>query len=625
MPASVKSDFSNLKAFLFLGFFLLFGFLMTGQNQSVADSLEQIHREGLFEEKDHLRILDDLIREHPDPEKQLMYGNEMIHRAIEIDSISALYWGYVHVGNALRLKGELTLSVENFFRAGEIASEMGDKRKVGLVEIAVASVYHVMENYDNSIRYYKSGLDILREENDTLNILGTLLNLSDTYNKVEKPDSALIYLEEANRNLSGRDRDIYVAYTKGNMGVAFALQGKDAIAKNYISEAIAMLTDLGDTYGISDYLNSMSSILLEQGQYALALSYSLQGLELAHDLGLKEQISDSNLKISQIYEAMGDTISSYKYFKEHVAYKDSLTNITSVQKMADIRTDFEVSQKQLEVDLLNQQRRTQNIITWATGIALFLLTIVVIGVLRRSRYINKTNRIIEVEKNRSEMLLLNILPSETAQELKENGKVKAKRFESVTVLFTDFQGFTLTSQDFTPEKLVTSVDFYFSEFDRIIGKFGLEKIKTIGDSYMCAGGLPFPSEDHPQKVIAAAREILKFMESVDKKKDPDIAHFDIRIGINTGPVVAGVVGTKKFAYDIWGDTVNVAARMESNSKPGKINISENTYALVKDQYNCTFRGKIDVKNHGSMNMYYVNDRKKPKLEKSLAGLSAASK
>ena len=142
---------------------------------------------------------------------------------------------------------------------------------------------------------------------------------------------------------------------------------------------------------------------------------------------------------------------------------------------------------------------------------------------------------------------------------------------------------------------------------------------------MCAGGLPFPSENHPQKVIAAAQEILKFMESVDNKIDTDIAHFDIRIGINTGPVVAGVVGTKKFAYDIWGDTVNVAARMESNSKPGKINISENTYALVKDQYNCTFRGKIDVKNHGSMNMYYVNDRKKIKPENSLAGLSTASK
>ena len=599
----------NWKALLCLGFFLAFGFFLNSQNQKVADSLERIHRDGYFDEKDHLTILDNLIREHPDPEKQLMYGNEMVHLAIELDSIQSLYWAHVHVGNALRLKGDLTSAIESFFKAGEIAAKIGDRRQVGLVEISVASVYHVMENYDNSLSYYKSGLEILRKENDTMNILGTLLNLSDTYNKLDQPDSALTQLEEANQYLQGRDRDIYVAYTRGNMGVAFALQGKHKIAKAYMNEAIEILSGLGDTYGIADYLNHMSNIYLEQGEYASALSYSFQGLKLANDLGLKEQLSDGNLKISQIYEAMGDTIASYKYFKLHVAYKDSLTNIASVQRMADIRTDFEVSQKQLEVDLLNQQRRTQSIITWATGIALFLLSIVVLGVLRRYKYINKTNKIIEEEKNRSDLLLLNILPSETAQELKEKGKVKAKRFESVTVLFTDFQGFTILSQDFSPEKLVASVDYYFSEFDKIIGKYGLEKIKTIGDSYMCAGGLPFPSEDHPQKVIEAALEIRNFMEASKEKNDPEIAHFETRLGIHTGPVVAGVVGTKKFAYDIWGDTVNVAARMESNSKPGKINVSESTYSLVKERYNYTYRGKIDVKNRGSMNMYYVNDKK----------------
>jgi class 3 adenylate cyclase len=277
--------------------------------------------------------------------------------------------------------------------------------------------------------------------------------------------------------------------------------------------------------------------------------------------------------------------------------------------MADIRTDFEVSQKQLEEDLLNQQKRTQQIITISTGIALVLLTFLVIGIFRRYRYINKTNKIIEEEKNRSDLLLLNILPSETAQELKESGRVKAKRFDSVSVMFTDFQGFTLSSQNFSPEKLVRSVDYYFSEFDKIIGRHGLEKIKTIGDSYMCAGGLPFPSEDHPVQMIEAALEITEFMEEAKNSKASDVADFVIRIGINTGPVVAGVVGTRKFAYDIWGDTVNVAARMESNSKPGRINISEYTYELIKDRFNCKFRGKIDVKNHGSMNMYYVIGRK----------------
>ncbi len=613
------------KALICMGFFFLSYVGTIGQNQAYADSLEIVHSEGTFQESAHMEILNELITVSTDPDKVILFCNELIHRAEESGVKQYAFRGYVAKGQALRLKGELPLSLENHYKANEIAREMDDPTNIGISELNIADVFQVMGNFDSAKEYYESAIRRLRAENDSLNVASGLINLGDAYNLMNKPDSALIFLQEGETLMKSLQDDLGIAYSQGNIGISYALKGRNQEAEDYMNSAVAILTDLGDSYGISAYLNYISDVYLEQGNYNNALSFSMQSVDIAQEFGLKEQLSDGNLRIAEIYEAMGDTIATYKYFKKHVAYKDSLTNITSVQKMADIRTDFEVSQKQLEVDLLNQQRRTQNIITWATGIALFLLTIVVIGVLRRSRYINKTNRIIEVEKNRSEMLLLNILPSETAQELKENGKVKAKRFESVTVLFTDFQGFTLTSQDFTPEKLVTSVDFYFSEFDRIMGKYGLEKIKTIGDSYMCAGGLPFPSEDHPQKVIAAAQEILEFMESVDKKNDPDIAHFDIRIGINTGPVVAGVVGTRKFAYDIWGDTVNVAARMESNSKPGKINISENTYVLVKDQYNCTFRGKIDVKNHGCMNMYYVNDRKKLTLEKSLAGLSASSK
>ena len=612
------------KAWLCLGFFFIYAITVMSQNQSRADSLDAVHEAGSFEEEDHMKILSELIKEHYDPDKIISFCNELIQRSEEVGDFSFAFEGYIGKGQALRLKGNLPLALESLYQANEIALKLKDQKKIGISELNLADVYQVMGNNESSLEYYQSAVKIFRKAQDSINIASALINMGDVYNVMNRPDSALVFLKEAQELTKRMDYELGIAYAEGNIGISYALKGRNQEAEDYMNSAVAILTDLGDSYGISAYLNYISDVYLDQGNYNNALSFSMQSVDIAQEFGLKEQLSDGNLRIAEIYEAMGDTIATYKYFKKHVAYKDSLTNITSVQKMADIRTDFEVSQKQLEVDLLNQQRRTQNIITWATGIALFLLTIVVIGVLRRSRYINKTNRIIEVEKNRSEMLLLNILPSETAQELKENGKVKAKRFESVTVLFTDFQGFTLTSQDFSPEKLVTSVDFYFSEFDKIMGKYGLEKIKTIGDSYMCAGGLPFPSEDHPQKVIAAAQEILKFMESVDNKKNPEIAHFDIRIGINTGPVVAGVVGTKKFAYDIWGDTVNVAARMESNSKPGKINISENTYALVKDQYNCTFRGKIDVKNHGSMNMYYVNDRKKLKLEKSLAGLSASS-
>ncbi len=322
--------------------------------------------------------------------------------------------------------------------------------------------------------------------------------------------------------------------------------------------------------------------------------------------GLKKQISDANLQLSNLYEKAGNLEEYIKYYKNHIAYKDSVNNITTVQQMATIRADFEISQKQIEVDLLNEQKRNQRIIVIAIIVALFLVGLLATGLYRRYRFIKKTKHIIEIEKNRSEKLLLNILPEKTAQELKEFGKVQAKKIDSVTVLFTDFKEFTQFAENLSPEELVESVDFYFSKFDEIMEKHGLEKIKTIGDAYMCAGGLPFTTPDHAVKITYAAFEIAEFVEAAKKGNPENQTRFDIRIGINTGPVVAGVVGTKKFAYDIWGDTVNIASRMESNSEPGKINISENTYELIKDSFNCEYRGEIHVKHRGTMKMYFVN-------------------
>jgi class 3 adenylate cyclase len=236
-----------------------------------------------------------------------------------------------------------------------------------------------------------------------------------------------------------------------------------------------------------------------------------------------------------------------------------------------------------------------------------LILIITIGFYRRYKFIKKTNGIIEEEKNRSNQLLLNILPEETALELKRSGKVQAKKFDSVTVLFADFEGFTKYSENLAPEKLVESIDFYFSKFDTIMDKYNLEKIKTVGDAYMCAGGLPFPTKDHAHKIVLAALEIVQFVEDSKKVNSENQTRFEIRIGINTGPIVAGVVGIKKFSYDIWGDTVNIASRMESNSEAGKINISAFTYNIIKNDFDCKYRGEFEVKNKGMMKMYFVND------------------
>jgi class 3 adenylate cyclase len=210
------------------------------------------------------------------------------------------------------------------------------------------------------------------------------------------------------------------------------------------------------------------------------------------------------------------------------------------------------------------------------------------------------------EKKKTEELLLNILPSDTADELKTTGAAKAKNYESVTVMFADFKGFTKLSEKLKPDKLVAELNFYFCAFDRIVQKYNIEKIKTIGDAYMCAGGLPVVNQTHPVDMVCAAMEMKDFIHQNKSRYgfNNDIL-FEIRIGIHTGPVIAGIVGLRKFAYDIWGDTVNIASRMETCSEPGKINISGATYHLVKNQFVCTYRGKINAKNKGEIDMYFV--------------------
>lgn len=216
---------------------------------------------------------------------------------------------------------------------------------------------------------------------------------------------------------------------------------------------------------------------------------------------------------------------------------------------------------------------------------------------------------IEKEKQKSEDLLLNILPSEVAEELKIKGSATARHYDEVTVLFTDFKDFTRVSENMSARELVEEINTCFVAFDKITEKYGIEKIKTIGDSYMCAGGLPAANRMHAASVVGAALEIQAFiLQRIAERKSAGLDAFQIRIGIHTGPVVAGIVGIKKFAYDIWGDTVNTASRMESSGEAGKVNISGTTFALVKDQFRCQHRGKISAKGKGEIDMYFVEGK-----------------
>ncbi len=231
-----------------------------------------------------------------------------------------------------------------------------------------------------------------------------------------------------------------------------------------------------------------------------------------------------------------------------------------------------------------------------------------------NRQLALRNREIAQEKERSEELLQNILPEEIAEELHTKGAVDPKYFEDVTILFTDFVGFTQSTARLSAEELVENLQDYFTAFDQIVDRYQLEKLKTIGDAYMCAGGMPVRNPAHPVEAVLAGFELLEAVRLRDNPMNP--ARWAVRIGIHTGPVIAGVVGIRKFAFDVWGDTVNLSSRMESSGVPNRINVSRATYLRVKDFFRCAHRGKVATKDGDALDMYFVDGLQSGLLEGS---------
>jgi adenylate cyclase len=583
-------------------------FYVFAQDQKVADSLVEIYKKNTLSKVDKMELLRNLaFNETNNLELSLQYAEELIALSKKEKNYLYLYRGYSQKGNKHNISGDFNKALDSYFKSIDAAVKANFVTGEGMSYTCIADVYSNMGNSKNAELYYEKSIQILRKTSDSNSLALALLNAGDEYSKNLKFNLALNYFNEAGIIFKKEKYQIGIAYTLGNTGMVYAKQGKDDLAIKNITEAITMLEKLEDYYGISDYLFYMSDIYLKRKDWETALNYAKRSLDISQKQGLKDQVRKVSLLLSELYQQSGNIPESYTYYKKYIVYRDSINNLESIEKMADLRTNFEVSKKQTEVDLMYQQKRNQKIIAIASVISLVLVFFIAVGLFRRYRFIKKTNIIIEAERKRSDNLLLNILPEETAFELKQSGKVQAKRFESVTVLFTDFEGFTQYAENLPPEKLVESIDYYFSKFDSIIEKYDLEKIKTVGDSYMCAGGLPFPADDHAYKMVLAAMEIMEFVTNSYNDNPFNQTRFNIRIGINTGAVVAGVVGTKKFVYDIWGDTVNIASRMETNSIPGKINISENTYAIIKGIFDCEYRGEVEVKNRGMLKMYFVND------------------
>ncbi|MCB0446592.1 MAG: tetratricopeptide repeat protein [Gelidibacter sp.] len=602
---------NSLKVYYILIGVICFGLSHSyAQDETKVDSLKQIYDSKILTGEEQLDLIHELsFHSANDVAQSIAYANELISLSEQASNMLYLYRGYSQKGQTYRMAGDITEALDAFFKASEVAQKLKDERYLGGGYLTIADTYSEIDNKDNAEAYYKKSIEILRRTNDSTTLATSLLNSGYHFYLNDELNIALDNYKESAQIFDQLDYPMGTAYNIGNIGMVYARQGKDELAMKSINQAIETLEEYEDYYAISEYLTSMSDVYVSQQKIIKAVEYDHKSLDIAKKYKLKMQISESNLSLHDLYNQLGDAEASLFHYKEHIAYRDSIINIETVNANADMRTKFEVDQEKNKVIILEQKRKNQRIVFWSTvGITILIVTFA-FSLFKQIKFIKKANRVIATEKERSDKLLLNILPEETAQELKDNGSVVAKKYPAVTVLFSDFKGFTSYAEHLTPEKLVETIDHYFSKFDVIMEKHGLEKIKTIGDAYMAAGGLPVPEDLSVKNTVLAALEMQDFIVKQHQDKEAQGEHaFEMRVGVHTGPVVAGIVGVKKFQYDIWGDAVNTASRIESNGDVGKVNISEATYNYIKDDADFVFegRGKVQAKGKGEVEMYFVS-------------------
>ncbi len=578
----------------------------------------------------------------------------------------------INIASIYNAQGDYAKAIEYHTKSLDIFEKTGSQKGVSSALNNIGNFYNNQHQTAKAIEYHTRSLEIRRAIGDKKGIGSSLHNLGNAYESQKDYAKAIEYLKQSLSIREAIGDKQGIASTLSVLGSVYKSIGDYPRAFYYASNSLKIRETIGDKKGLASSLSALSGIYQAQNNPAEAITYANRSMKIAQELGNVKLIKtaaelqhecykvlnrpDSALISYELFIKMQDSLDSeenqrailqqefkYEYAKKELAIQKELELAalrfefekkqdaarTEKEKQA-LRFEEQLKRTQLEADYKERQltleaeqsrksesakleqdkkdavaqaeirRKEFQRNAFIGGFALMLLL--------ASTFFTQRNRI-NKERKRSDELLLNILPLEVANQLKSNGKADATLIDQVTVMFTDFQGFTQLSEAMSPNELVQDLNECFSAFDHICEKYGIEKIKTIGDAYMAAGGLPIPNQTHPGDVVQAALEIRDFMLQMHlRKMKQGLPYFEIRIGIHTGPVVAGIVGVKKFQYDIWGDTVNSANRLESACAIGKVNISQTTYERVKEQFDCVPRGKVAVKGKGELDMFFVEKR-----------------
>lgn len=519
-----------------------------------------------------------------------------------------------------------------------------------------------LAKYENSIKN--------DNKNEALTSLNKIAHLYWQNGLLNEATDYFIKSENINITL-GNNNALKVIYD--NLGLIFTDLNQNDKALSYFIKSQNIKENLSNKYDHASGHINLATAYANLGKYNEAIKQLEDGLKISLEIQDKKLIRINYGKLADYYEKIGDSKKSLEYFNFYssfdklvkteetkevvnkIAQKAQIAEAEKNEKVKELNkknTELEITEKNLEVykkisldrevqiELLKRDKKIQELTikeqeaklegekifrNSIIGLTFFivLITFLVLNSYRmkvRDNKLLKTERDnLAIEKRRSENLLLNILPAQIAAELKFMGKANVRQYDMVSVLFTDVKDFSKIAKKYKADELVEELNEYFTKFDDIVEKYNLEKIKTIGDSYMCAGGIPVPDNIKHINIILAGIEMQNLFQELNNKKLDGKIKWEIRVGIHTGSLIAAVVGKKKFIYDIWGDTVNTASRMESSCEPGKVNISGATFEVVKDFFDCTHRGRISAKNIGETDMYFVENIK-PELSVNGKGI-----
>jgi|TARA_R110000737_G_scaffold327084_3_gene341148 adenylate cyclase len=511
-------------------------------------------------------------------------------------------------GNLLANVGDLAGASKKYTSALQLAEALADTLSIASNLANLGNCYNGLRDPVKALAFQSRAVDIYtRTKNNKLCM--PLLNMASTYMSINI-DSSFAYAERSAKAAEEFNNLGVLAMTYGLRAMLYRNQGMLDSALSFQKQG-AILAENNENLGFAARLQlDMAMTLADQHRMPEAIAKAKDVLRMAEE---NRDLQMQTLALEFLWSRQrmnGNYKEAFDAYTQYVILTDSLKREQNQRET--IRQEYKYGyEKQALADSLSfasektlQQKEVQKQKLMRNGfMGGFALVAIFAGV-----FFFQRNRIGK-EKARSEELLLNILPEEIADELKEKGHSDAQLIDHVTVLFTDFKGFTAMSEILSANDLVKDLHYCFSEFDRICEKYNIEKIKTIGDAYMAAGGLPMPNKTHPFDAVNAGLEMLEVIAQIKTKKiELGLPFFEIRIGVHTGPVVAGIVGVKKFQYDIWGDTVNTASRMESSCEVGRVNISQTTYALINDDPEFTFenRGKIEAKGKGELEMWFVS-------------------